>query len=308
MTKMANPGYGRARLEYRIPSRGLIGFRGEFLTATRGMGLLNTVFDGWETWGGPMAKRQTGAIVCDRAGFTTPYALHHLQPRGTFFLGTGVEVYEGMIMGEHNRANDTDVNAVKEKKLALEDSKISYSLLQRLKGEIDPYTLDARRYGDGYARNRWRYSLKGPRCSRAMQRYEVDHTVLDLVVICDRTGMPLGRPTLTVIVDAHSGYCVGFFLSFWGTGLAATFCGLRVAIAPKDDLRKVLPGLQHEWLGMGLPEMLVIDNGLEFHSPQFRQMAMQLCIDLHYCAVRQPWLKPCMLHPMTPCSILSVSA
>ena len=65
-----------------------------------------------------MAKRQTGAIVCDRAGFTTPYALHHLQPRGTFFLGTGVEVYEGMIMGEHNRANDTDVNAVKEKKLS----------------------------------------------------------------------------------------------------------------------------------------------------------------------------------------------
>lgn len=182
--------------------------------------------------------------------------------------------------------------AVKEKKLALEDSKISYSLMQRLKGEIDPYTLDARRYGDAYARNRWRYSMKGPRCSRAMQRYEVDHTVLDLVVICDRTGMPLGRPTLTVIIDAHSGYCVGFFLSFWGTGLAATFCGMRVAIAPKDDYRKVLPGLQHEWLGMGLPEMLVIDNGLEFHSPQFRQMAMQLCIDLHYCAVRQPWLKP----------------
>ena len=118
MLKMANPGYGRARLEYRIPSRGLIGFRGEFLTATRGMGLLNTVFDGWETWGGPMAKRQTGAIVADRAGVSTPYALHHLQPRGTFFLGTGVDVYEGMIVGEHNRPNDTDVNAIKEKKLS----------------------------------------------------------------------------------------------------------------------------------------------------------------------------------------------
>ena len=118
MLKMANPGYGRARLEYRIPSRGLIGFRGEFLTATRGTGLLNTVFDGWEAWGGPMAKRQTGAIVSDRAGVATPYALHHLQPRGTFFLGTGVEVYEGMIVGEHNRPNDTDVNAIKEKKLS----------------------------------------------------------------------------------------------------------------------------------------------------------------------------------------------
>jgi GTP-binding protein len=117
MVKMANHGYGRARLEYRIPSRGLIGFRGEFLTATRGTGLLNTVFDGWEPWGGTMIKRQCGAIVSDRAGVTTPYALHHLQPRGQFFLQTGVDVYEGMIIGEHNRPNDTDVNPIKEKKL-----------------------------------------------------------------------------------------------------------------------------------------------------------------------------------------------
>jgi len=88
------------------------------LTSTRGTGLLNTVFDGWEAWGGAMAKRQTGAIVADRAGVTTPYALHHLQPRGTFFVTPGVEVYMGMIVGEHNRPNDTDVNAIKEKKLS----------------------------------------------------------------------------------------------------------------------------------------------------------------------------------------------
>jgi GTP-binding protein len=118
MVKMSNPGFGRARLEYRVPSRGLIGFRGEFLTSTRGMGLLNTLFDGWEPWGGAMAKRQTGAIVADRAGVSTPYALHHLQPRGQFFIVPGVEVYEGMIIGEHNRPNDTDVNAIKEKKLS----------------------------------------------------------------------------------------------------------------------------------------------------------------------------------------------
>ena len=118
MVKMHNPGYGRARLEFRVPSRGLIGFRGEFLTATRGTGLLNTVFDGWEEWGGPMMKRKTGAIVADRAGVTTPYALNHLQPRGTFFVAPGIPVYEGMIVGEHNRPNDTDVNAIKEKKLS----------------------------------------------------------------------------------------------------------------------------------------------------------------------------------------------
>ncbi len=117
MVKMANPGFGRARLEYRVPSRGLIGFRGEFLTSTRGTGLLNTIFDGWEPWGGTMMKRATGAIVSDRAGVATPYALHHLQPRGSFFLAPGAEVYEGMIVGEHNRPNDTDVNVIKEKKL-----------------------------------------------------------------------------------------------------------------------------------------------------------------------------------------------
>ena len=117
MVKMANPGYGRARLEYRIPSRGLIGFRGEFLTSTRGTGLLNTIFDGWEPWGGPMMKRQSGAMVSDRMGVTTPYAMNHLQARGEFFLSPGADVYEGMIIGEHNRPNDTDVNAVREKKL-----------------------------------------------------------------------------------------------------------------------------------------------------------------------------------------------
>jgi GTP-binding protein len=118
MVKMSNPGYGRARLEYRIPSRGMIGFRGEILTATRGTALLNSQFDGWEPWGGPMMKRTTGAIVSDRGGVSTPYALFHLQPRGSFFISPGAEVYEGMIVGEHNRPNDTDVNVIKEKKLS----------------------------------------------------------------------------------------------------------------------------------------------------------------------------------------------
>jgi GTP-binding protein len=118
MVKMANPGFGRARMEYRVPSRGMMGFRGELLTATRGTALLNSVFDGWEPWGGPMMKRQTGAIVADRAGVATPYALNHLQPRGSFFIAPGADVYEGMIVGEHNRLNDTDVNIIKEKKLS----------------------------------------------------------------------------------------------------------------------------------------------------------------------------------------------
>jgi GTP-binding protein len=119
MTKMHNhgaKGQGRARLEFRIPSRGLIGFRGEFLTSTRGTGLLTTLFDGWEPWGGVMAKRPLGAIVADRAGVSTPYAMNHLQARGVFFIKPGIEVYEGMVVGEHNRPNDEDVNIIKEKK------------------------------------------------------------------------------------------------------------------------------------------------------------------------------------------------
>ena len=118
MVDMQPMGSGRTRLQFRVPARGLIGFRGEFLTSTRGLGLLNTQFDGWEPWGGTMIKRPCGAIVADRGGVATPYALDHLQPRGDFFISPGVEVYEGMIIGEHNRPNDTDVNAIREKKLS----------------------------------------------------------------------------------------------------------------------------------------------------------------------------------------------
>jgi GTP-binding protein len=117
MMKMTNLGFGRARIEYRVPARGLIGFRSQFLTETRGTGLVNTLFDGWEPWGGPMLRRPSGAMVADRAGEATPYALDHLQPRGVLFVKPGDPIYEGMIVGEHNRENDLDVNIVKEKKL-----------------------------------------------------------------------------------------------------------------------------------------------------------------------------------------------
>jgi GTP-binding protein len=117
MQKMHNNGHGRVRLEFRIPSRGLIGFRSQFLTDTKGTGLLNHLFDGYETWHGPMSKRQTGALVADRPGRSTTYALYHLQPRGTLFIKEGTPVYEGMIIGENSRDNDLDVNVTKEKKL-----------------------------------------------------------------------------------------------------------------------------------------------------------------------------------------------
>lgn len=117
MTKMVNHGTGRVRLEYRIPARGLIGYRTEFLTGTRGTGLLNHLFDGWDEWQGEIAHRQNGALVSDRTGRATAYSIDHLQARGELFVSPGDQVYEGMIVGEHARDNDLDVNVTKEKKL-----------------------------------------------------------------------------------------------------------------------------------------------------------------------------------------------
>jgi GTP-binding protein len=117
MTKMINNGTGRVRLEYEVPSRGLIGFRGEFLTETKGTGLLNTLFLRFDRWQGEMKGRSTGSLVADRMGEATTYALFNLQERGSLFIKPQVKVYEGMIVGENARAVDLDVNAVKEKKL-----------------------------------------------------------------------------------------------------------------------------------------------------------------------------------------------
>jgi len=117
MTKMVNHGTGRVRLEFEAPSRGLIGFRNEFLTETKGTGLLNTMFLRWGEWQGALRGRSTGSLVADRMGDTTTYALYNLQERGMLFVRPGTKVYEGMIVGENARAVDLDVNAVKEKKL-----------------------------------------------------------------------------------------------------------------------------------------------------------------------------------------------
>ena len=117
MQKMHNHGYGRIRLEFRVPSRGLIGLRSEMLTDTRGTIVMNSLFAGYTEWQGAIPHRMTGALVADRPGNTTAYALWSLQERGELFAGPGTAVYEGMIIGENSRDNDLDVNAVREKKL-----------------------------------------------------------------------------------------------------------------------------------------------------------------------------------------------
>ena len=117
MEQMVNHGSGWIRLEYIVPARGLIGFRTEFLTETRGTGLLHHVFDRYEPWHGELRTRPTGSLVADRSGATTGFALSNLQERGTMFVGPGTEVYEGMIVGENSRSDDMEVNPTKEKKL-----------------------------------------------------------------------------------------------------------------------------------------------------------------------------------------------
>lgn len=115
-----------------------------------------------------------------------------------------------------------------------DQSQITYATLRRVIQEISPYDRDVARYGPSYARSRWRYSLHGVNASRVLARYEIDHTVLDIVAVDDRNGLPLGRPTITVVVDSYSGYITGFWISFWSASLASALSAFKVAIRPKD--------------------------------------------------------------------------
>jgi GTP-binding protein len=117
LTNLSNHGSGRVMLEFRIPSRGLIGFRGEFLTDTKGSGVMNSLMDGWAPWFGPIPQRTSGPLVADRAGRSTAYATFGMEERGELFIRPGTEVYEGMVIGERNRPGDLDVNITREKKL-----------------------------------------------------------------------------------------------------------------------------------------------------------------------------------------------
>ena len=117
MTNLMNNGFGRATLEFSIPSRGLIGFRNQFLTDTRGSGIMNSLFDGYAPWSGDIPHRTNGVLISDRSGKVTPYASLAMVDRGILFVPPGTEVYEGMILGERNNESDLEVNITKEKKL-----------------------------------------------------------------------------------------------------------------------------------------------------------------------------------------------
>jgi GTP-binding protein len=137
MTNMANHGTGWVRMEFMVPSRGLIGFRTKFLTDTRGAGIASSISEGYEPWQGEIEYRTNGSLIADRAGVATPFAMINLQERGTFFIQPTAEVYEGMIVGENSRADDMDVNITKEKKL----TNMRSSTADNFEGLTPPRTL-----------------------------------------------------------------------------------------------------------------------------------------------------------------------
>ncbi len=137
LDNMTNHGTGWVRMDFTVPARGLIGFRTQFLTDTRGTGIAHHVFEGYEPWSGPLRMRPTGSLVADRSGVATPYAMFALQERGTLFIQPGTEVYQGMIVGENSRSDDMDVNIAKERKL----SNVRQSAGEELERLIPPRAL-----------------------------------------------------------------------------------------------------------------------------------------------------------------------
>lgn len=180
---------------------------------------------------------------------------------------------------------------VRSGQLAPDKARISLATLSRRVADVDRYRVIEARHGSARARMVCRTSMDGASADYPLQRVEVDHTPLNWIVVCDRTGLPLGRPLLTVLVDAFSSYVLGFYVSFYGAGLTSVSGALRCAIQPKGEMTAGL-SLANRWLAEGIPDRLMLDNGLEFHSPVFQLMGWELGMDFTYCRVRTPWLKP----------------
>ncbi|MBL8275941.1 MAG: DDE-type integrase/transposase/recombinase [Pelomonas sp.] len=170
-------------------------------------------------------------------------------------------------------------------------SRISLSTLTRRVQAMDAYRVIEARQGSARARMECRTTMDGTTAAYPLDAVEVDHTPLNWVVICDRTGLPLGRPMLTVVIDAYSNYLLGLYVSFYGPGLSSVSGAMRCAISPKADMVAGIK-LEHRWLAEGIPDRTILDNGLEFHSPVFQRIGWELGSDFTYCRVRTPWLKP----------------
>jgi putative transposase len=158
--------------------------------------------------------------------------------------------------------------------------------------QLDEYEVIKARHGKRIAELRCGMHKRGPQPTRPLERVEMDHTRLDLFVIDPVTKMPIGRPTLTIAIDKYTRMILGFHLSFNGAGFLAVMHCLRHAILPKTYVKSLYPSVEHLWNVFGIPEMIVVDNGLEFHGDGFEDACLQLGTVISYCPVRKPWFKP----------------
>lgn len=202
---------------------------------------------------------------------------HYLQLRGKSIKETHAKICEEI--ANINRRNDTKLLPPGEKTIS------------RRINEIPENIRDAKRFGLAYSRNKWRYSMKGDQSARILERAEIDHTPLDIWVLDPRSGVPIGKPWITVVLDRFSGYILGIYISFYGPSSGTVSKAIRCSILPKDDLIAEIPEIDGQWSSMGVPETYVVDNGLEFHSHAFRRIGWHLRADIVYNPVRQPWLK-----------------
>ncbi|CAG4885741.1 transposase [Paraburkholderia saeva] len=191
----------------------------------------------------------------------------------------------------HDRVIEALQQTHKADDASVDQPRVSLSTVRRIAGLVTPFDRDRLRLGPAEARNKWRFSKPGKYATRPLERVELDHTLLDIWVIDERCGIPLGRPTITLLVCGYSGYIVGFFISFEGETVSRVIQSIKVAIQPKETLTSG-SSLSNPWHAMGLWETLVVDNALSVHSPHWRRIANELCIDLEYCPVRMPWFKP----------------
>lgn len=175
--------------------------------------------------------------------------------------------------------------------LTAHEATVSRATVHRRIQQVDVYKRISSREGQARARMVCRTAMSLEQRQYPMQSVEIDHTPLNWVVMCDRTGLPLGRPTLTVAIDGYSNYVLGMYLTFYGPGVTSVVGVIRNSFIPKGDIVKSM-GLAQPWLSHGVSDLYLLDNGLEFHSNAFKSICFTLGTDITYCRVRTPWLKP----------------
>lgn len=205
-------------------------------------------------------------------------------------------IVDRILLQHYFRRNGTSLRdahdrVLRELKRAGQPQTISVATIRRIVGEVTPYDRDHIRLGAVEARHKWRFARQGKYVSRPLERVEMDHTLLDIYVIDDQWGIPLGRPTITLLVCSFSSYIIGFYISFEGETLARVLQTIKIGIQPKHEIVEAA-GLAKPWHAMGLWECLLVDNAMAFHSTRMRSIAYELGMDLEYSAVRMPWFKP----------------